>query len=93
MKCPNWDDFRHQAQNAICKECSCGASIPWRGNAACLQAWLRFHSSRGNILSCHAAGATQASKRPEDALMSEMPGLHGMPGAPGMSEISDREQS
>jgi hypothetical protein len=71
MKGLSWEDFRQQAQSAICKECSCGASIPWRGNAACLQAWLRFHSSRGIILACHAAGATPASKRLEDALMSD----------------------
>jgi len=71
MKGLSWDDFRQQAQNGICKHCSCGASIPWRGNAACLQAWLRFHSSRGIILECHAATPVPAGKRLEDALMTD----------------------
>lgn len=71
MKGLSWDDFRFQAQQSLCRDCRCGSSIPWRGNTACLQAWLRFHSSRGIILSCHAAEASHVRHRLEDGLMSD----------------------
>ena len=85
MKGLSWDDFRYQAQQSICRGCSCGSSVPWRGNTACLQAWLRFHSSRGIILSCHAAGASLARQRLEDALMTDPDTIAFGPGARGES--------
>jgi hypothetical protein len=71
MKGLSWDDFQRQAEAGICKHCECGATSPWRGNTTCLQAWLRFHSSRGIILSCNAARAGGRRARIEDGLMSE----------------------
>ena len=71
MKGLGWDDFSQQARVAICGECTCGAKAPWRGNATCLQAWLRFHSSRGIIVSCYASRGATATARPEHALMSD----------------------
>jgi hypothetical protein len=71
MKGLGWDDFHQQAQTSICKECTCGATAPWRGNATCLQAWLRFHSSRGIILACHASRSGATGSRPEHGLMAD----------------------
>ena len=70
MKGLTWDAFNQQATGSICRDCECGATAPWRGNATCLQAWLRFHSSRGIILSCNAARTGGAKRRLEDSLMS-----------------------
>lgn len=74
MKGLNWDDFREQARASVCRGCECGVSAPWRGNVTCLQAWLRFHSSRGIILSCNGARERTRMPRIEDSLMSE----HGL---------------
>ncbi len=71
MKGLSWDNFHDQAQMSICRDCECGGKAPWRGNATCLQAWLRFHSSRGIILSCHASRQSAGTTRVEDGLMSE----------------------
>jgi hypothetical protein len=71
MKGLNWEHFRAQAEQSICKNCECGNGRPWRGNATCLQSWLRFHSSRGIILTCSAAPAGLRPARIEDNLMSE----------------------
>lgn len=71
MKGLAWVDFQQQARASICRECSCGANAPWRGNATCLQSWLRFHSSRGIILGCHASRFGAARPRYEDSLMTE----------------------
>ncbi|MFC1572012.1 hypothetical protein ACFL6M_00275 [Candidatus Eisenbacteria bacterium] len=70
MKGLSWDDFHEKARASVCRDCNCGVTSPWRGNSACLQAWLRFHSSRGIILSCNAARSTNGRPRREDSLMS-----------------------
>ncbi len=70
MKGLTWDAFHQQAEASICRDCECGATSPWRGNATCLQAWLRFHSSRGIILACNAARTGGPNSRLEDSLMS-----------------------
>ncbi len=69
MKGLAWDDFHQQATTSICRNCECGATTPYRGNTTCLQAWLRFHSSRGILLSCNASRMEGVS-RLEDSLMS-----------------------
>ena len=66
-----WDRFRAQAESSICRDCECGARKPWRGNVTCLQAWLRFHSSQGIIMTCSASREAGRAFRLEDALMSE----------------------
>ena len=71
MKGLTWDSFREQAEGTICKECECGNHRPWRGNATCIQSWLRFHSSRGIILTCSASQAGRRRSRLEENLMSE----------------------
>ncbi|MBP6874685.1 MAG: hypothetical protein KBD56_01290 [Candidatus Eisenbacteria bacterium] len=67
----SWERFRGQAETSMCRECECGARRPWRGNATCVQSWLRYHSSRGIILTCSAAGQPCGRTRMEDTLMSE----------------------
>lgn len=71
MKGLQWDDFRTQAESSICRNCEYCLDKPWRGNATCLQTWLRFHSSRGIILACNASRAERPPRRLEDSLMSE----------------------
>ena len=70
MKGLSWDDFHRQAKATICSNCECGFNTPYRGNATCLQSWLRFHSSRGILLSCNASRAEGVYARREDSLMS-----------------------
>jgi len=67
----SWENFRGQAERTICRQCECGGRRPWRSNATCLQSWLRFHSSRGIIMTCSAAHPGSRSGRFEDSLMSE----------------------
>ena len=71
MKGLNWESFRVQAERTLCRDCECGNRRPWRGNATCIQSWLRFHSSRGIILTCSASRAGRRPARMEDSLMSE----------------------
>jgi hypothetical protein len=69
----SWDSFRQQAQATICANCSCGSRAPWRGNATCLQAWLRYHATRGITLSCHSAEVKNDGRRLEDQFMKVYP--------------------
>ncbi|MFH1144014.1 MAG: hypothetical protein V1774_05670 [Candidatus Eisenbacteria bacterium] len=69
----SWESFRSLAERTICKECECGGRRPWRSNTTCLQSWLRFHSSRGIIVTCSASLPNgRPAARIEDSLMSEM---------------------
>ena len=70
MKGLCWNSFKSQAQMSICRDCEFAHDQPWRGNTSCLQTWLRFHASRGIILSCHASRTVQRPVRVEDRLMS-----------------------
>ncbi len=69
MRGLEWRDFYELAQVSICRECKVGGKAPWRGNTSCLQAWLRFHSSRGIILSCQSSRHRTTGPRIEDSLM------------------------
>jgi hypothetical protein len=71
MKGLCWDRFQSHAECSICRDCEYGGQRPWRGNTTCLQSWLRFHSSRGIILTCNASHARRGPLRLEDTLMSE----------------------
>ncbi len=70
MKGLSWEAFQEKAEATICRGCECGATRPWRGNPSCIQAWLRFHSSRGIILSCNASTYESSAGRIEDSLMA-----------------------
>jgi len=67
----SWDTFRRQAEASICKNCECGGRRPWRGNSSCIQSWLRFHSTRGIVITCSASQPGSRPARIEDGLMSE----------------------
>ena len=71
MKGLCWEDFHSRAEYSICRDCEFGHGRPWRGNATCVQAWIRFHSSRGIMLTCNASFARRGVARIEDGLMSE----------------------
>jgi len=71
MKGLCWESFKSAAMASICKDCEYGHDRPWRGDTTCLQTWLRFHSSRGIILACHASRAGSRAPRLEDRLMAE----------------------
>ena len=73
MKGLTWDDFSQRAKASICRNCECGSTAPYRGNATCLQAWLRFHSSRGILLSCNASRASSADAHRDFNLMTVHP--------------------
>lgn len=73
MESLSWNTFRQQAQASICASCSCGSKAPWRGNATCLQAWLRYHATQGINLSCHSADAQTTGRRIEDQFMKVHP--------------------
>jgi hypothetical protein len=71
MKGLCWESFRSHAEYSICRACEFGHGRPWRGNATCIQSWLRFHSSRGIILTCNASEERRGPARIEDGLMSD----------------------
>ena len=72
MQALSWESFRCQAERTICKNCECGGRRPWRSNTTCLQSWIRFHSSRGIIMTCSASRLDNRPARLEDSLMSEI---------------------
>jgi hypothetical protein len=71
MKGLDWGDFVDRAQASICRGCECGFNRPWRDGATCQQAWLRFHATRGVILTCNRSHAARSATRPEEELMHE----------------------
>jgi hypothetical protein len=71
MKGLDWESFKDHAVTSLCKDCEHGHALPWRNDTTCLQAWLRFHSSRGLILECNASRAGRPPVRLEDRLMYE----------------------
>jgi hypothetical protein len=71
MKGLCWESFKEQAGTSMCRDCEYGHAKPWRGGMTCIQAWLRFHSSRGLILACNASRAGKPPARLEDRLMYE----------------------
>jgi len=71
MKGLDWERFLSRAAATVCRECEFGFQRPWRGGPTCQQAWLRFHASRGLILTCNGSHAARPSGHPEERMMSE----------------------
>jgi len=70
MKGLNWDRFVNRAAIAICRDCEFGFARPWRDGPTCQQAWLRFHASRGLILTCTGTHVTRGAACLEEQLMT-----------------------
>ena len=71
MKDMSWDDFYREAQASICRSCTYGVTTPWCGNGTCSHSWLRFRSSRGEILKCNASTYGKGNSQVAELLFEE----------------------